>query len=69
MIRRELIQSMFDDTRSRASWDIDGVCLWGFFFTDSDLVWLATAGDVLGLESYDGMDVGAVDFSPPGSTN
>jgi hypothetical protein len=34
MISRDQLQEMFDVTRAKAKWSIDGICLWGNFFTD-----------------------------------
>lgn len=38
MIERATIQEMFDDMRvdPKVRWNIDDMCLWGYFFTDHD---------------------------------
>src|SRR5215510_13020156 len=108
-----ILEEMFESTRTPAKWNIDGVCLWGYFFTDHNRAKLLGAVPTLesmgyrfvsvlqdaqnddqnllflhvereerhtvdtlyarnqeltslaeefGLESYDGMDVGPVDY-------
>lgn len=121
VIDRSLIEDMFERMREGAKWDIDGECLWGYFFTDTDPEELRAAGRALkergyryvgllwpseegedeatiflhvekvethtvdslcarneelerfavefGLATYDGMDVGARDWSPTNACN
>jgi regulator of ribonuclease activity B len=52
MIDRQLIQNMFEDTRKSAQWDIDGVCLWGYFFTDTNREKLLDGGRELENMGY-----------------
>ena len=47
MISRDALQDMFNEMRVRARWSIDGVCLWGYFFTDYSRERLLTAAPVL----------------------
>lgn len=57
MIEREMLAEMFDATRGKASWDIDGPCLWGYFFTDRDRTKLVAAGKALEARGYRFVDV------------
>ena len=52
MISRDLIEDMFADTRGKASWDIDGKCLWGYFFCEKDRSKLMAAVPVLEKMGY-----------------
>jgi Regulator of ribonuclease activity B len=52
MISREAIEEMFDSTRKRARWNIDGDCLWGYFFTSTDRARLSAAIPALEKMGY-----------------
>ena len=52
MISRELVQNMFDEMRAKAKWNIDGVCLWGYFFIDQDRLRLLEAASALEAMGY-----------------
>lgn len=43
---------MFTSTRAKAKWNIDDVCLWGYFFTDYDRQKLVTAARALESLGY-----------------
>ena len=57
MISRDILQNMFDDMRARAKWDIDGLCLWGYFFTDHNRERLEQAVPHLERMGYRFVDV------------
>ncbi len=57
MISREILQNMFDDMRARAKWNIDGLCLWGYFFTDHNRERLIQAVPHLESMGYRFVDV------------
>jgi hypothetical protein len=57
MISRHALQDMFDDMRARARWSIDGVCLWGYFFTDYSRERLMTAVPALERMGYRFVDI------------
>lgn len=52
MITRDQLQDLFDNTRAKAKWSIDGVCLWGYFFTDHDRSKLLAAAPALEQMGY-----------------
>jgi hypothetical protein len=52
MITRDTIEDMFADMRERARWNIDGECLWGYFFTDQDRAKLLAAVPTLEKMGY-----------------
>jgi hypothetical protein len=52
MISRDLIEDMFANTRGKASWDIDGLCLWGYFFCDKSRSKLMNAAPALEKMGY-----------------
>ena len=52
MITRKDLEEMFASARVRAKWDIDDVCLWGYFFTDHDRAKLSAAASVLERTGY-----------------
>ena len=52
MITRDDLQEMFDSARARAKWNVDDVCLWGYFFTDHDRKKLSAAVPVLENMGY-----------------
>jgi len=60
MITRDDLEEMFASARARAKWDIDDVCLWGYFFTDHDRTKLSAAAPVL-----EGMGYRVVGFLEP----
>jgi hypothetical protein len=53
-ISREALTAMFKAARTspRAKWSIDGRCLWGYFFVDSDRQRLELAGQLLRKDGY-----------------
>ena len=58
MISRDQVEDLFERTRSlhkarRASWDIDGICRWSFFFIDSSREKLAQLGRHLEQLGYE----------------
>jgi Regulator of ribonuclease activity B len=57
MISRDALQDMFDYMRARARWSIDGVCLWGYFFTDYSRERLMTAVPALERMGYRFVDI------------
>jgi hypothetical protein len=52
MISRALLEDLFVRTRERAPWNIDGVCLWGYFFNDHDRSRLLAAAPALEQMGY-----------------
>ena len=52
MITRDQLQEMFDSSRANAKWNIDGICLWGYFFTDHNRERLLLAAPVLEKMGY-----------------
>jgi hypothetical protein len=52
MITQEQVRELFDAVRAQAAFDIDAVCLWGYFFVDRDPKKLKAAGTVLGGLGY-----------------
>lgn len=52
MITRDDLEKMFANARARAKWNIDDVCLWGYFFTDHDRTKLSAAASVLERIGY-----------------
>ena len=60
MITRNDLEEMFANARARAKWNIDDVCLWGYFFTDHDRDKLSTAASAL-----EGMGYRVVGFLEP----
>jgi Regulator of ribonuclease activity B len=67
MITRETLQEFFDDTRAmkqsgEAQFDIDDVCRWSFFFTDSDPAKLVAVAKRLEADGYE--YVGLLEPSP-----
>ena len=58
MIDRERIEELFARSRQllqegRATWNIDDVCRWSFFFVDADRERLVSAGKVLERAGYE----------------
>ena len=58
MITRETLEEFFNDTRTLtqsgdAQFDIDDVCRWSFFFTDSDPVKLVAVAKQLETDGYE----------------
>ena len=60
MITHDDLEEMFANARARAQWNIDDVCLWGYFFTDHDRDKLSTAASAL-----EGMGYRVVGFLEP----
>jgi hypothetical protein len=54
MISPDQLQEMFDAIRTnpKVGWNVDGVCLWGYFFTDRDETRLAAAASSLSRFGY-----------------
>jgi hypothetical protein len=52
MISREMLEGLFASTRERARWSIDGVCLWGYFFTDHSQERLLAAAPAMERMGY-----------------
>src|SRR6266567_263717 len=52
MISRDQLQEMFDAMRGKAKWNIDDVCLWGYFFTDHDRERLLASAPALERMGY-----------------
>jgi len=52
MISRDMLEDLFTRTRERARWNIDGVCLWGYFFTGHDRERLLRAAPALERMGY-----------------
>ena len=52
MITRDDLEEMFASARATAKWNIDDVCLWGYFFTDHDRAKLSAAASVLERMGY-----------------
>lgn len=52
MITRDDLQEMFDSAKAKAKWNIDDVCLWGYFFVDHDREKLSAAAPVLERLGY-----------------
>lgn len=52
MITRDDLEEMFAHARARATWNVDDVCLWGYFFTDHDRDKLSIAASVLERMGY-----------------
>jgi regulator of RNase E activity RraB len=52
MITRDSVEWIFANSRARAKWNIDDVCLWGYFFTDHDRDKLSAAALVLERMGY-----------------
>jgi|SRR6516165_11276154 hypothetical protein len=52
MIAREMLENMFARIREQAPWNIDDVCLWGYFFTDHDKQRLLAAAPALQQMGY-----------------
>ena len=54
MIARESLEEMFERRRSdpNATWSIDDICLWGYFFTDHSEDRLAAAAPALEKLGY-----------------
>ena len=52
MITRDDLEEMFAHARERAKWNVDDVCLWGFFFTDHDRDKFSTAASALERMGY-----------------
>ena len=51
-ISRAALEEMFDHIRQKTTWNIDGRCLWGFFFTDRDPAKLRKAATALQNQGY-----------------
>lgn len=66
MISRELVEQMFRNMRAKSNWDVDGVLLWGYFFTAVEAVRLETASNYLSRLGYRCLPVYRTD---DGSTN
>jgi hypothetical protein len=67
MITRDQVESLFEHTRQlrregRIDWDIDGVCLWTYFFVDSSRARLTRLGEHLLQHGYE--NAGVLDASP-----
>ena len=52
MITRADLEEMFASARQKAKWNIDDVCLWGYFFTDHNRDKLSAASSVLERMGY-----------------
>lgn len=57
MITREQVEGLFEHTRElrrsgETDWDIDGVCLWSYFFVDASEAKLLRAGEYLRKQGY-----------------
>ncbi len=46
------LQTMFDNMRSQASWNVDGDLLWGYFFFDPSPAKLQALAEVLEKSQY-----------------
>jgi hypothetical protein len=46
------IEQMFESVRESTDWNIDGPCLWGYFFVDDDESRLRAAADELATMGY-----------------
>ena len=50
---RDVTEEMFNRVREKTDWPIDtGDCLWGYFFLDTDLSKLTSAGHLLEAQGY-----------------
>src|SRR5215470_18851980 len=50
---RDVTEEMFNRVREKTDWPIDtGDCLWGYFFLDTDLSKLTSAGRLLKSQGY-----------------
>jgi hypothetical protein len=52
MISRDMLEGLFTSSREKARWSIDGVCLWGYFFTDHSRERLLAAAPALERMGY-----------------
>lgn len=52
MISRELVQGMFDGARDNP-WDIEGTCVWSYYFCDEDEQALVRAAPHLEARGYE----------------
>jgi len=52
MITRDDLEQMFASVRAGAKWNVDYVCLWGYFFTDHDPAKLSAAASALERKGY-----------------
>ena len=52
MISREQVEEMFENMRTRSSWDVNGVLLWGYFFTAKETTCLERASEYLAGDGY-----------------
>jgi hypothetical protein len=52
MITRDQLEDLFVRTRELARWNIDDVCLWGYFFTDHNRGRLLSAAPALERMGY-----------------
>jgi len=57
MIEIEALESMFDNIRKDAQWDIDGPMLWGYFFTDRSENKLRALIPALEMQGYKFVDL------------
>jgi len=53
MIKREVLYEMFANMRRETNWDVDGVLLWGYFFTALSPQKLEKAAEYLVQQGYD----------------
>lgn len=61
-IPKAAIEEMFARSLKKAAWRIDGVCLWGYFFTDQSREKLKKAEAALAAMGYRQVDI----FRPAG---
>jgi hypothetical protein len=52
MITREQVDDMFKNIRAQSNWDVDGVLMWGYFFTAAVPAKLREAASVFVLQGY-----------------
>lgn len=52
VISRAELEEMFDAMRAKRAWDIEGPCLWGYFFADYDRAKLEAASSKLEAAGY-----------------
>ena len=62
MITKEQVQGLFEHTRDllrdgEIDWDIDGVCLWSYFFVDPSKERLQQAAEHLARQGYQVMGI------------
>lgn len=52
MITREQLEEMFAAIRSKAAWNPEDRCVWGYFFADKERLKLENAGTVMKALGY-----------------